>query len=175
MQLNDIQRACTGSALAVGPPLRGWREWALTADGLRGSQGRLWSPGVNTARCHGKHAITLRVLDEALSRAGIAAPIHTVEPWCTCGLYSWKRPDRISGRTAKVAGVVELWGRVLIGEHGFRAQYARVVAICGPPGGADGAGPARPTHGERSAVAARYDVPYYGELDNAVRHFGEGR
>lgn len=175
MQLNDIQRACTGSALAVGAPLRGWREWALTANGLRGSQGRLWSPGRNTAQCHGKHAATLRALEDALIAAGIPAPDHTVEPWCTCGLYSWKRPDRITARTAKLAGVVELWGRVLVGEHGYRAQYARVVAICGPPGRIGGARPARPTHEERKAVAARYDVPYFGTLDDAVRHFEERR
>lgn len=175
MQLNDVQRACTGSVLTVGRPLRGWREWALTPDGLRGAQGRLWKPGVNAAQCHGKHAVMLQVLDVVFADAGIDTPDHVVEPWCTCGLYSWRRPDRISARTAKVAGVVELWGRVLIGEDGYRAQYARVVALCGPR--TDDAGFGRGSDhskAERTAVAARYGARNFRTLDEAISHFGEG-
>lgn len=172
MPLNDIQLACTGSALVIGAPVRGWREWTITADGLRGAQGGFWRPGTNTAECLGKHAAMLRVLDDALAGAGVPNPPHTVERWCTCGLYSWRRPDRIRARSAKVAGVVESWGRVLVGEHGYRAQYARVVAVCGPRRGiAD----AHPTRDERAAVAERYSVPYFETLDDAVAHFDEGR
>jgi hypothetical protein len=175
MQLNDTQRACTGSELAVGAPLLGWREWTLTDGGLHGAQGRLWTPGVNAARCHGRHATVLQVLDKALAAVGIDTPRHTVEPWCTCGLYSWKRPDRIGARSTKVAGVVELWGRVLVGEHGYRAQYAQVAAVCGPPG-SDGTGrPAGPGRTELAVVAARYGVPHFQTLDEAVDHFAEGR
>ena len=175
MQLNDIQRACTGSELAVGPPVRGWREWTITADGLRGAQGRLWRPGTNTAECYGRHAVMLRVLDDALASAGLAIPPHAVERWCTCGLYSWRQPDRIRFRQDKVAGAVESWGRVLIGEHGYRAQYARVVAICGPRASSNGTRHNSPTREERTAVAARYGVPYFETLDDAVAHFDGGR
>jgi len=172
MPLNDTQFACTGSALAIGAPVRGWREWTITADGLRGAQGGIWRPGTNAAQCLGKHAAMLRVLDHALGAAGLATPPHTVERWCTCGLYSWRRPDRIRARSAKIAGVVESWGRVLVGEHGYRAQYSQVVAVCGPR---RDVGDAPPSRDERVAVANRYAVPYFETLDDAIAQFDEGR
>ncbi len=176
MQLNDVQRACTGAELAIGPPVRGWREWFIAADGLRGAQGRLWRPGTNTAECYGRHAVMLRVLDDRLAGTGIATPTHSVERWCTCGLYSWRQPDRIRMRQDKVAGVVESWGRVLIGERGYRAQYARVVALCGPRASNDGRPcAAGPLHEKRVATAAQYSVPYFETLDDAIAHFDGGR
>jgi hypothetical protein len=66
-------------------------------------------------------------------------------PSCRCGIYAWKRPidpDRIDQWTQASAervavGVVRLWGRMCdgAGMTGYRAQYARVVALVG-----DGAG-----------------------------------
>jgi hypothetical protein len=123
----------------------------------------------------------LRVLDDLLAGTDIATPAHSVERWCTCGLYSWREPDRIRLKPDKVAGVVELWGRVLIGERGYRAQYARVVALCGPRASDDGrrssdhARPAGPLHEKRVAAAARYGVPYFETLDDVVAHFDGGR
>lgn len=170
MALNDLQAACTGPTLAVGRSLQGWREWSVTPDGLRGARGRLWVPGVNTAECHGRYAVMLRVLDDMLGSAGLATPGHTVEPWCTCGLYSWRRPDRIGHRPGRVAGVVEMWGRVLVGEHGYRAQHARVVAISGPRRGRAG----RAVTAAQDA-AERYGVPYLDTLDDAIERFDDER
>lgn len=176
MALNDLQRACTGSALAIGAPLRGWREWGLGPDGIRGALGKRWRPGVNVAQCHGPHATMLRVLDDMLVAAGLPAPRHVVEPWCTCGLYSWRRPDRIGSRPDKITGVVEMWGRVLVGEHGFRAEYARVVALAGPrPGQPRGSGRVHPTDHQRAAIAARFAVPYFETLDEAITNVDDGR
>ncbi len=172
MALNDIQLACTGSALAIGAPVRGWREWTITGGMLRGAQGGVWQPGTNTAECRGKHAAMLRVLDDALAAAGLSTPLHRVERWCTCGLYSWRRPDRIRARSTKIAGVIESWGRVLVGEHGYRAQYARVVAVCGPW---NGAGDVPPPRDQRVAVAERYGVRYFETVDAAVAHFDDRR
>jgi hypothetical protein len=60
-------------------------------------------------------------------------------PRCTCGIHAWKRPvdpgriEQWSRRpTREVAvGVVQLWGRMCDGEEmtGYRAQYARLVAV----------------------------------------------
>lgn len=179
--LTDIQHACTGETLAIGEPIRGWREWTITPHGLRGSQGRFWHPGVNRAQCHGRRAVMLRVLDDLLASSGVETPAHTVEPWCTCGLYSWKRPDRINAGATKAAGVVELWGRVLIGEYGYRAEYARVVALCGPRLGTDARADknrrprARLTDQDRAVVATRYGARYFTTLDDAIEHFDDER
>lgn len=49
-----------------------------------------------------------------------------------CGLYAWSEPpeERYSPRGVNpVWGVVELAGKLAIHEHGYRAQYARPVAV----------------------------------------------
>lgn len=60
-------------------------------------------------------------------------------PDCRCGIYAWKRPvdPGYVNQWAKVApervavGVVRMWGRMCDGATatGYRAQYARVVAV----------------------------------------------
>ena len=55
---------------------------------------------------------------------------------CTCGLYAM-HPPRLgtwlhlygSGGDFRIAGIVEAWGTVQIHRGGFRAQYARPVAL----------------------------------------------
>lgn len=53
---------------------------------------------------------------------------------CTCGLYAWKHPlppcacDK-SDRGHPATGVVEMAGRIVEHEHGWRAQQGRIVAI----------------------------------------------
>lgn len=54
-----------------------------------------------------------------------AAPAHG----CTCGVYAAKDLDHLRGHLlpglgAAVVGEVSLWGRVVPGTHGFRAQFA---------------------------------------------------
>jgi hypothetical protein len=57
-------------------------------------------------------------------------------PSCSCGLYAM-HPPRLqswlhlygSGGDFRIAGIVEAWGRVHVHTAGFRAQYARPVAV----------------------------------------------
>jgi hypothetical protein len=48
---------------------------------------------------------------------------------CQCGLYAWYRPDSTSIVPADVFGVIEATGRVLLGDRGFRAERARLLAV----------------------------------------------
>lgn len=41
---------------------------------------------------------------------------------CNCGIYAWDANHRCAGRPLQ--GEVSLWGDVLIGEYGYRAEYA---------------------------------------------------
>ena len=48
---------------------------------------------------------------------------------CTCGIYAWYAPDDAGMLSARVFGVVEASGLVLMGDSGFRAERARIVAV----------------------------------------------
>ncbi len=65
--------------------------------------------------------------------AGSAAPAGE----CTCGLYLL-HPCRAAGSVflsapptlgPEVVGIAEAWGRIHVHEEGFRAQYARPIAL----------------------------------------------
>ncbi len=48
---------------------------------------------------------------------------------CTCGLYASRDLDRLRGHLLfglrrMVVGEVSLWGKVIPGQHGYRAEYA---------------------------------------------------
>src|SRR5262249_11862196 len=48
---------------------------------------------------------------------------------CNCGIYAWYAPDDTGTLDARVFGVVEASGLVLMGDRGFRAARARVIAL----------------------------------------------
>lgn len=93
--------------LALGT-VRGIREWTIDrSNNLIGRRGHSWRPGVNRARCSSPRA------DVALN--------------CTCGFYAYWRPPR--PRRGSMIGVVEGWGKVVVGPKGFRCEKARIVAL----------------------------------------------
>lgn len=75
-----------------------------------------------------------------------AAPHAT----CSCGIYAWYRPGDLAD-DGDVFGVIEATGRVLLGTSGFRAERARIVALCVPDDG----------DGIATRLAARYGVPAF--------------
>jgi hypothetical protein len=48
---------------------------------------------------------------------------------CTCGIYGWYDPNDTGMVSARVFGVIEASGRVLMGERGFRAERATLAAV----------------------------------------------
>jgi len=76
-----------------------------------------WEPGENTARCLGEfmaHDVPARR--------------------CGCGFWAYWEPQSAGGDPsagpAPVLGVIQGYGRTLIGPKGFRCAKARIVAIC---------------------------------------------
>jgi hypothetical protein len=57
---------------------------------------------------------------------------------CQCGLYAYRstefEPCAQSAPHRYVSGIVLGWGRYVLGTHGWRAEYARPVAILASPG-----------------------------------------
>jgi len=57
-------------------------------------------------------------------------PCEAPDPECACGLYAYFSSSSDYRSQGDVDAVVEASGRVLLGTRGFRAERARVVAIC---------------------------------------------
>ena len=72
------------------------------------------------------------------ARSSCQAPNPDESHWC--GLYGWYSPDRIDNvRDLQIRrsalGVIEAWGSVLMGDQGFRAERARIIALAFVPEG----------------------------------------
>jgi hypothetical protein len=121
----------------VARAVAGFREWTFGPDAqLRPVEFGTafldaWAAGVTTARCPRGHA-----------------PPH---PGCTCGLHAHTDLPARAGSPWRVLGAVVLWGRVVVHEHGLRAEHARPVALL------DEAGAHRPDL--RRAAAGRHGIP----------------
>jgi hypothetical protein len=123
-----------GPELVVGA-WRGYRIWRMTGDRLTGwwYTGYAWVPGGSEATCDAKRW-TRR--GRRARHPGLPAP----QRGCRCGLYAVQEPwdfagylpGRLFGITDEsnvVIGVVAGWGRAFRGEHGWRAQFAKPVAL----------------------------------------------
>ena len=108
--------ALSGPTALVPGELRGYRRFRLTSAGLcpavHGSGGP-WGSGLELAGCAAGH--------------GHAPPAAD----CGCGLYGWYHPDdaRADSGYGDVPAVIAARGRVVLGDHGFRAAAARVEAV----------------------------------------------
>jgi hypothetical protein len=118
-----------GRALVPGV-LRGYRTWRLLGRRTHVPHGSLpltsvsrrrvvWCPSL-TARCKRGDAGTASTLgdDHPAPQVG-----------CGCGIYGWYSPSDTSMVSARVFGVVEASGLILMGERGFRAETVKIVAV----------------------------------------------
>jgi hypothetical protein len=132
----------------VAGTLIGFRSWRLTPD-LKlapiASFPMVWEPGVNKA---------VHFNDAGGGYYGyhIYMPTpeqdHTPRLACKCGFYGYfKNPLGISPfQAGHISGIVEAWGDCVVGDAGFRAQYAIVRALV------------RQSHLESTTVAQRADL-----------------
>jgi hypothetical protein len=133
--MSQISGMCGGEdgRPLVAGSLRGYRTWRLQR---RGSSARgdslpltsvtrrvVWGPSL-TASCtpeamaHPGQGPAILIGDHAAPAAG-----------CRCGIYGWYDPNDTGMLRAGVFGVVEASGLVVMGERGFRAERARIVAV----------------------------------------------
>jgi hypothetical protein len=103
----------------VAGEVQGYRRFWLAEDGLRPpvhfGTGP-WSGQIEQARC---------AVDDG----------HVPPEWgCGCGLYGWYHPSYTGLWTGwgNVTAVVAARGRVILGDSGFRAAAARIVAVSLP-------------------------------------------
>lgn len=120
-------------------PVVAWRYWRLGAgDGLlRSLTGRHqpWAPGrAFEARCR------FDDVDRSEWRyqlvGGFSPDPHPApHEGCTCGLYAARSLDDLRGQplfglSRMVVGQVSLWGKVIPGQFGYRAQFAYPRRLC---------------------------------------------
>jgi hypothetical protein len=135
MAANDF----TGFGLAVGSVF-GQRSWVIDRLGRLTSvvhDGTPWRPGVNEAKCDTLIANLDRILSR--SRASALVPDEADEnhlATCVCGFYAYfdkqhnNYADSLKG--ISVEGVIEGFGKTVLGDKGFRAEKARIVALTLP-------------------------------------------
>jgi hypothetical protein len=146
-------------------PIRAWRVWAGSAMGdgtveLRSltdaARRTCWPVGEALhARCmRGRH------------------PAPSIE--CSCGIYAHRsRGAAVAHARAtpgSIVGEVELWGRVIEHEHGYRSEYARIRALWVPV--APAPCPAE-QHNVTEALAQRRSLSGYG-VDTGLIHRQSG-
>jgi hypothetical protein len=110
-----------GTSLKVLGPIYGYRAWRLRGSGLYSFSG--WRPWPNDEP---KAALCWK---NFTPWGNHCAPGY----WCHCGIHAWidippKKAYSPQGMTP-VWGIVELSGRAIEHDWGYRAQYARPVAI----------------------------------------------
>lgn len=119
----------------------------------------LWTPGENTATCKNpperepcpKRSVLEITVEERVCPCGCgetekveaystcgeegcwrgthpAGARHTYDTDCSCGF--WAYDEHSFEEHGDVTGIIEAWGKVTIGTRGFRAEKAKVMALC---------------------------------------------
>lgn len=110
-----------------GPPLvagtiHGFRHYIVSDNWVLRSpvKNTRWWPEENLATC----------------RVGWGKWHHVAVQDCMCGFYAYRYPWYGPGYMGadKAFAVIEAYGHVSIGSRGFRAEKARIVALCAPVG-----------------------------------------
>jgi hypothetical protein len=98
------------------------QNWPLAP--LTGATGYQWPPGVLEATCNNghQHVPPVEKLPDG-TRDGCGFWAY----WDMAGLAGHRAAT--SGRGLPVLGVIQGYGRTLIGERGFRSQKARIIAL----------------------------------------------
>lgn len=102
-----------------------------------------WEPGVNTFECKANRKPVDASACSRMYHNGTkpyahteqcpmqpACPYPTIE--CSCGFYAYHDGSHWTGPSKsvhQVFGVIEAWGRLVIGTKGFRAEKALIVAL----------------------------------------------
>jgi hypothetical protein len=164
--------------LALGS-VYGVRWWSLDRTGLLRGVKAVWLPEENVADCINGSMMspTARSFRDWARGAGPSElprelhqdglpPVHeTPVEQCTCGFYAfWEAEPPPVGGHFPVAGVVEGYGRTVIGNRGFRCQRARIVALHVPLAADADCETVSLVSDVESRLSDRYMVPVYATM-----------
>jgi hypothetical protein len=131
-QISGMCGGDDGRALVAGS-LRGYRTWRLQRRGSSAWGDPLPLTSV-TRRVVWGPTLTASCAPDVQAGPGLgpATPPgdhRAPAAGCRCGIYGWYDPSDTGILRAGVFGVVEASGLILMGERGFRAERARIVAV----------------------------------------------
>jgi hypothetical protein len=173
--------------------VRGVRWWSMDAgDTLVGAFGGTWHEGENLATCRRDHGLTMVIntwagprsvsvsaLGAIVQAAGVGQRRHPApDPECTCGFYAFWRPEPLPVyEQYPVIGVIEGYGRTVIGDRGFRCEKAKILGLHLPPTSYAGDGDFldylqrtwMDRRGPCGHLAATYKVPVYRSIAQMLR------
>lgn len=100
----------------------------------------LYSPEVNTAVCHVEPWWTPETIP-ACYLPYIKDGHDFIGINCTCGFHAFfdgtndylHDPNGPMWSEYRIAGIIEGWGKYVVGPRGFRAEKARILALITPP------------------------------------------
>lgn len=162
------QQDVSGEFEFAAGSVTGLRQWTLAAPDfsrsphdagqdwppalLTGATGFAWPPGVVEATCNNgyPHPVPAEFVDNSVPTSARSR--------CGCGHWAyWDLVPAFSSQFSSsgglpVLGVIEGYGRVLLGERGFRSQKARIIALA-------------PSFSIQAAVTAKRAMTEQGEYD----------
>jgi hypothetical protein len=154
-------------------PIRGLRQWnsLKTRWGTQltsVTSSERWVPNrVSEATCRNTFIIPPQPTSLVYPAGGGRWKSRHWNPWdqkhevpgehCMCGFWSVAHPADAFDPSGElwVMGVIEMWGRVLEGEKGWRAQFARVAGMV-------------KGHEDAPAAARTYEVPLFKTWEEAL-------
>jgi len=126
-----------------------------------------WQPGKNTASCNSGNYYALRKEHNNVSP----------DKACTCGFYARTEDDQ-HGYSLGIDGVIKASGRLILGQTGFRAEFARIVALYKNPLWDERIGRRSINEGYAenwdellSATSERYAIPIFQSFKEASEAF----
>ncbi len=131
----SMNKQFAGSGELIAATLRGYRCWGITTKAMAegGSSLRLKAVSAGTLWPAREQIVAECDKCSATIMNGIHIDDEHKVPCahCTCGIYGWYEPESaLIQHSQCVMGVVECSGTILLGSTGFRAQKAKIVALC---------------------------------------------
>jgi hypothetical protein len=121
-----------GRALVPGT-LRGYRTWRLLGRRTHVPDGSLPLTSVSRRRVVWRPSLTAHCKPSDTGMGGRSPSTlddhASPQVGCGCGIYGWYSPSDTGMVSARIFGVVEASGLILMGERGFRAQTVKIVAV----------------------------------------------
>jgi hypothetical protein len=138
--MSEMSEACGGrdhGRELVPGSLRGYRTWRRVGRRARVPDGML--PLTAVTRRHVLWGPTLSAdctetdfVIPGVTRVHVDGEHRSPASWCECGIYGWYEPHdtaMLDPGAFGVFGVIQVSGLVLMGDSGFRAERARIVAV----------------------------------------------